>query len=150
MTNKSKWRTVLEGFYFKIHWLCTDIGTMLTAAVWITVILSKKCSSFWKSWWRQSLVSLYIFLMTADWETIIFSEKTSQPWSFFSQTNRDLIVAMRPRRRRLPRATTLQWKLPLMELYYRHIWQLWAWAWAYCNEHVQLRRLPPTACHIFG
>lgn len=50
MTNKSKWRTVPEGVYWKIHWLGTKAGTALAAAVWITVILSKKCSIFRKSW----------------------------------------------------------------------------------------------------
>lgn len=65
MTNKSKRRTVLEGVCFKIHWLGTKVGTALTAAVWITVILSKKCSVFGDSWWRQSLASLYCVLMTA-------------------------------------------------------------------------------------
>lgn len=129
MTNKSKWRTVLEGGYFKIHWLGTRVGTALPAAVWITVILSKKYSVFRESWWREGLASLYFILMTAEWETILFSEKTSLPSYFSSQTNRDLIVAIQPRTRRLPRAATLQQWLPLIELYCRHIWQL-------CSEHV--------------
>lgn len=50
MTNKSKWRTVLEGVYLKIHWLGTKAGTALAAAVWITVILSKKFSIFREPW----------------------------------------------------------------------------------------------------
>lgn len=47
MTNKSNWRTVLEGVYFKTHWLSTKVGTALTAAIWITVIVSQKMVGFW-------------------------------------------------------------------------------------------------------
>lgn len=80
------------------------------------------------------LRNLDFIFITTQCETTHFIEKTSSHDIFFSQTSWGLIVAVQPRKGRLPKVTMWKWKLPLTELYYRHIWWL-------CNKHEWLRFL---------
>lgn len=85
MTNKSKWRTVLEGVYFKIHWLRTKVGTALTAAAWIAATLSLRSPvfGFLESLGKGGAWLFYFILVTIGQEAILWGEKRSLTWSFF-------------------------------------------------------------------